>query len=166
MKKLLLILFATILLSLNFTSCDDEFGVKDLSGQIFIKIEKAEKIETIVFSDKFKVEKDMKNVDFQSDKYISIAKTERYSSSKFMKNWIQNDCVFYATNGEMPETRQNYENNMVFKIQGKEFYETFYVSVNIPYLEGGKYLYKEYNYLSEKLGEIQILFGYKFSRSF
>ena len=159
MKKLILILFATILLNLAFTSCDDEFGILHLRfATAYVLIP-----EEFNITEPFKEKAD--------NDYSYFSEFAGYDDSNFKrmlnKNY-DNYNVYYGDSRDVHlETRRNFKENIEFEIighvNGNETSEIVNFDIEIPYLKTGNNCC-EFQIQTENFGIINLLYRYYFVR--
>lgn len=161
MKKLFLILLASVLITLSFISCDDEWGILGLSNTMaYILIPKKYEI-----SSPFKKDSDTD--------YSYLSKFTGYDDSYF-KNELEknssNYVVYYCMTQDYYadfETRRNFKETIEFEITGiidaKEISEIVNFDIEIPYLKQGNNCC-EFQIQTENFGIINLLYRYYFSR--
>lgn len=159
MKKIVLLLFATILLNLAFTSCIQEDIAGDCYTEAYILIPKEYKI-----SAPFEKEKD--------NDYSQFLKLKGYYNSNF-KNKIENNNNEYKLFYSLPKhyyknslTRRKFTEKIEFEItgtiNGEEISEIVNFVVKIPYLLSD-YNCSEFRVKTKNFGIINLLYLYYFN---
>lgn len=163
MKKIGLILFTSVLLTLSFTSCDDEWGILVLNDTIVYAL----------ISNDYYVSKLFEYEENNKD-YSYLSRYEGYDESTFKEKfykYINDYNIYYYLAKEYwgtLKTRRDFKENIEFEvienIDGKEISENIIFTIEIPYLKDG-YNCCEFQIQTENFGIIYLLYRYNFSRS-
>lgn len=168
MKKLVLLLFASILLNLAFTSCDDEFGVKKLNIYFDFLILKDYKCNLLIKYSSNEYEDKISASYPENDKFIYT----NNKGTKFLEHYDKNkelyDIFFWNDVGTQLQTRIDFQRKLIILVKGivnnKLCEETIEYEINIPYLDETCTQYFDLSFETENFGNIYCLFSYDFKR--
>lgn len=168
MKKIFLLFLASVLITLSFISCDDEFGIKKLNIYFDFLILKDYKCDLLIKYSFNNCEDKISAYYPENDEFIYT----NNKGTKFLEHYDKKkemyDIFFWNDVGNQLQTRKDFQRKLTILVNGivnnKLCEETIEYEINIPYLEETDTQYFDLCFETENFGNIYCLFSYDFKR--